>query len=93
MINTVLPIIHILLAISIVGLVLIQHGKGADAGAAFGGKYMIMTNRRGPHTNITGLPNQLPFFKAADYQSYISRVSAMPEFMDKSTDRIRAGRY
>jgi len=36
MINTVLAIIHILLAVSIVGLVLIQHGKGADAGAAFG---------------------------------------------------------
>ena len=36
MINTVLAIIHILLAISIIGLVLIQHGKGADAGAAFG---------------------------------------------------------
>jgi len=36
MINTVLAIIHIILAVSIVGLVLIQHGKGADAGAAFG---------------------------------------------------------
>ncbi len=36
MINTVLAVIHILLAISIIGLVLIQHGKGADAGAAFG---------------------------------------------------------
>jgi len=36
MINTVLAIIHIILAISIIGLVLIQHGKGADAGAAFG---------------------------------------------------------
>ncbi len=31
-----LLIIHILIAISIVGLVLLQHGKGADAGAAFG---------------------------------------------------------
>ena len=31
-----LLIIHILVAVCIVGLVLIQHGKGADAGAAFG---------------------------------------------------------
>lgn len=31
-----LLIIHILVAISIVGLVLLQHGKGADMGAAFG---------------------------------------------------------
>lgn len=29
-------IIHIIAAISIIALVLLQHGKGADAGAAFG---------------------------------------------------------
>jgi preprotein translocase subunit SecG len=29
-------VFHVLIAISLVGLVLIQHGKGADAGAAFG---------------------------------------------------------
>lgn len=34
--QTVLIAVHLLLAIAIVGLVLIQHGKGADAGAAFG---------------------------------------------------------
>jgi len=30
-------VIHVLAAIALVGLVLLQHGKGADAGAAFGG--------------------------------------------------------
>lgn len=34
--ETALLVIHILVALGIVGLVLIQHGKGADAGAAFG---------------------------------------------------------
>ncbi len=34
--TSILLIVHILVAISIIGLVLIQHGKGADAGAAFG---------------------------------------------------------
>ena len=29
--------VHILLGIAVIGLVLIQHGKGADMGAAFGG--------------------------------------------------------
>ncbi len=29
-------IVHVLAAIGIIGLVLIQHGKGADIGAAFG---------------------------------------------------------
>jgi len=34
--ETILVVIHLLLAIGLVGLVLIQHGKGADMGAAFG---------------------------------------------------------
>lgn len=29
-------IVHVLVAVSLVGLVLLQHGKGADMGAAFG---------------------------------------------------------
>jgi preprotein translocase subunit SecG len=31
-----LIIIHVLIAITLIGLVLIQHGKGADIGAGFG---------------------------------------------------------
>jgi len=34
--HTFLLIIHVMLAVSLIVLVLIQHGKGADAGAAFG---------------------------------------------------------
>ena len=34
--ETLVLVIHILAALTIVGLVLLQHGKGADAGAAFG---------------------------------------------------------
>jgi preprotein translocase subunit SecG len=34
--QTVLNVFHLFLAAGLVGLVLIQHGKGADAGAAFG---------------------------------------------------------
>ncbi len=33
----IILIIHILLALSLIALILMQHGKGADAGAAFGG--------------------------------------------------------
>ena len=36
MLNTILLIVHVIIAISLVVLVLLQHGKGADAGAAFG---------------------------------------------------------
>lgn len=34
--QTILTVVHLFLAIGLVGLVLMQHGKGADAGAAFG---------------------------------------------------------
>ena len=34
--QTLVLVIHVLAAIAICGLVLLQHGKGADAGAAFG---------------------------------------------------------
>ncbi len=35
-INSILLIVQVLLSISLIVLILLQHGKGADAGAAFG---------------------------------------------------------
>ena len=35
-INSILLIVQVLLSVSLIALILIQHGKGADAGAAFG---------------------------------------------------------
>ena len=34
--QTILLVVQVLLSISLIGLILMQHGKGADAGAAFG---------------------------------------------------------
>jgi len=36
-VNTILLVVHVLLSLAIIGLVLLQRGKGADAGAALGG--------------------------------------------------------
>ena len=36
MLETLIWIVHVLAAATMVGLVLLQHGKGADVGAAFG---------------------------------------------------------
>lgn len=35
--ETVILAVHIVIALTLIGLILIQQGKGADAGAAFGG--------------------------------------------------------
>jgi preprotein translocase subunit SecG len=36
LLHTLLLTVHIIAGISVIGLVLLQHGKGADMGAAFG---------------------------------------------------------
>lgn len=35
--QTFVLVVHIILAVLMIGLILVQHGKGADAGASFGG--------------------------------------------------------
>jgi preprotein translocase subunit SecG len=35
--ETIVLVLHVLTALAVCGLVLLQHGKGADVGAAFGG--------------------------------------------------------
>jgi len=35
--ESIILIVHILLALGIIGFVMLQQGKGADAGASFGG--------------------------------------------------------
>ncbi len=37
MLTNVLIVIHVMVALAIIGLVLLQHGKGADMGSGFGG--------------------------------------------------------
>ena len=59
--------------------------------ARHGGKYLIMNNRSGPHLDLTSMPNRLPFFTLADYQSYVTRLGKMADYMSQSTRRIRAG--
>lgn len=59
--------------------------------AKHGGKYMIMTNRGGPHLSLTNLVGRLPFFTLTDYQSYLARLQAMPEYLSRATARLDAG--
>jgi preprotein translocase subunit SecG len=45
---TVLTIIHIIVCIFMVSIVLLQHGKGADIGATFGGGGQSLFGTEGP---------------------------------------------
>ncbi len=54
--ETILLIVHVLLSITVVGLVLVQHGKGAEAGAAFGsGASATVFGARGSGSFLTKL--------------------------------------
>ncbi|MEL6111806.1 MAG: DUF885 domain-containing protein [Pseudomonadota bacterium] len=57
----------------------------------FGNKYLITTNREGPHTQAAGLPDSLPFFTRADYQSYIARLRDLPRYLGEAEDVLAAG--
>ncbi len=65
--------------------------KNDAAAAQFGGKYLLMTNRNGPHTFVTGLPDRLPFFTKADFESYLARLEDIPRYLSEATDTLGAG--
>jgi preprotein translocase subunit SecG len=45
---TLLTIVHVLVCIFLIGIVLLQHGKGADMGATFGGSSQTVFGTDGP---------------------------------------------
>lgn len=46
--DTLLVIIHVVVCFLLVGIVLLQHGKGADVGATFGGSSQSLFGTEGP---------------------------------------------
>ncbi|HSN39421.1 MAG TPA: preprotein translocase subunit SecG [Burkholderiales bacterium] len=54
--QTLVLVIHVIAALGVIGLVLLQHGKGADAGAAFGS---------GPSGSVFGAAGSANFLSRA----------------------------
>jgi preprotein translocase subunit SecG len=46
--DTLLTIAHVIVCLFLVGVVLLQHGKGADIGATFGGSSQSLFGTEGP---------------------------------------------
>lgn len=93
-----LLIVHVLVSIGVVALVLLQHGRGADTGAAFGGGASgSVFGSRGPTTFLTRLTTILVtiFFltslslawlstQSVDRRSVVERVQVEPGNEDTS---------
>ncbi len=68
-------VIHVALAIAVIGLVLIQHGKGAEAGAAFGsGASSTVFGARGSASFLTRVTTGLAaaFFATSLFLFYLA---------------------
>ena len=93
-----LLIVHVLVSIGVVALVLLQHGRGAATGAAFGGGASgSVFGSRGPTTFLTRLTTILVtiFFltslslawlstQSVDRRSVVERVQVVPGNEDTS---------
>jgi preprotein translocase subunit SecG len=93
---TLILVVHVLTALGVIGLVLLQHGKGADVGAAFGG------GASGSLFGATGSANFLSrttsilaavFFLSSLGLAYLANVKPRPagSVMDRPAAEIPAG--
>jgi preprotein translocase subunit SecG len=82
-----LIVIHIVLAVTLIGLILLQHGRGADAGAAFGsGASATVFGARGSGSFLSRLTTVLAiaFFANSLALAYLSaNAEQAPALMDR----------
>ena len=92
-INSLLSIAQVLLSISLIALVLMQHGKGADAGAAFGsGASASVFGARGSGnflSKATGVIATL-FFIVCLSLAYMSSNRNAPDSITQSVTTIES---
>jgi len=85
--QTILIVFHILLALAVIGLVLMQHGKGADAGAAFGsGASATVFGARGSAnflSRATGILAGLFFLTSLVLAFFAMRTVEQPGLMEQ----------
>lgn len=90
-------VIHVVLAVGVIGLVLIQHGKGADAGAAFGsGASATVFGARGSASFLTRATTILValffatsiflFYLAAHRDNAIRSVTDVPSVVEEAPE-------
>jgi preprotein translocase subunit SecG len=91
--QTILTVIHLFLAIGLIGLILIQHGRGADAGAAFGsGASATVFGARGSGSFLsrtTAILATLFFVTSVVMAYYAQKVEAPKGLMDGAAEAVQ----
>ena len=92
-INSILLVVQVLLSISLIVLILMQHGKGADAGAAFGsGASATVFGAKGSGNFMTRATTIIAilFFIVCLSLAYLSSNRANPQSI---TDSVMTQEY
>jgi preprotein translocase subunit SecG len=87
--QTILTVIQVFLSLGLIGLILIQHGKGADAGAAFGsGASSTVFGSRGSGSFLTRLTAIMAtiFFLTSMALAYYATKGSEPETIMSGVD-------
>lgn len=86
---TLLTILHVVVCLFLVGIVLLQHGKGADIGASFGGSSQSLFGTEGPLpllnkiTTAVAVLFMITSVALAYYSANTSTGSVMSELVKK----------
>ncbi len=86
---TLLTILHVTVCLFLVGIVLLQHGKGADIGASFGGSSQSLFGTEGPLpllnkiTTAVAVLFMVTSVALAYYSANTSTSSVMSELVKK----------
>lgn len=88
--QTLLTVLQVLLSIALISLILIQHGRGADVGAAFGsGASATVFGARGSAsflTRLTAILATLFFLTSMGLAYYAARSGDRPGLMDRVSE-------
>jgi|APFre7841882590_1041340.scaffolds.fasta_scaffold05800_4 preprotein translocase subunit SecG len=88
--HTLFMLGHVAIAVALIALVLLQHGKGADAGAAFGsGASSTMFGARGSASFLSRVTAALAagFFVTSLFLAYFATQTAVPTSV---VDRVQS---
>ncbi len=82
--TTILTVVHIVVCFFMVIIVLLQHGKGADVGASFGGSSQSLFGTEGPVSLMNKLTTMVAvvFMVTSVSLAYISSTSSTGSLMN-----------
>lgn len=85
--ETLLIIVHVTVCLFLIGIVLLQHGKGADIGATFGGSSQSLFGSEGPLPllNKVTTASAVIFMVTSVMLAYISANSGSGSVMSQLT--------